>query len=249
MKTEQIHKKRGDNQESEVFGDAFTLSMTGFVSVKSGAFAASVQFVWPSENNAICCPMIHWHWKCDFFLLCASCSTFYYELYWECKSKPTTRNKLKTQRSPGTSNSRQLMVGKPDRTKWSESKPQSGLKLSFFFMCSLLVETYTELNLQDLVWHWVWLSTNTTISNLAGWHVTKTPDNWATCGFIWVLLTCSSSLGIGQRETKYHRATIQLSWQEKGFFVSMMGCDHTLFDVGPQLCNRPYSTQLYALHI
>lgn len=45
MKTEQIHKKRGDNQESDMLEDAFTLSMIGVVSVKSGVFAASVQFV------------------------------------------------------------------------------------------------------------------------------------------------------------------------------------------------------------
>ncbi len=47
-------------------------------------------------------------------------------------------NKPKTQGFMGTCDSQQLMVGKPDRRKWSESKPQSGLMLvlSFFFMCS-----------------------------------------------------------------------------------------------------------------
>lgn len=157
--------------------------MSGGVYLKCDTFTTLVQFVRPGENNANCCPVIHWHAE--------NVTLSFYKAHCSIMSgignviQTNDENKPKTQGFMGTCDSPQLMVGKPDRRKWSESKPQSGLMLIFSFFLRVLStgmknkrpKHTTELKLQE-VSDLFWLSTSNNISNLAGWQVTKTPAFW-----------------------------------------------------------------------
>lgn len=119
------------------------------------------------------------------------------------------RNKPKTQGFMGACDSQQLMAGKPDRRKWSESKPQSGMMLIFIFS-SCVPNWFEHQRPQHTAEFSGPVSTSANIANLAGWQVTKSlSNNWATCESTWLLFTSSGWLGSAQSETKYQHSGME----------------------------------------